>query len=877
MLFPETTDKTLSDESMSEDVRTQIRPSAIPDQTEFNDHGAQQMMNKAFKRVEASSIMISPKNTNLISHQPDFGRNSDSSELKNTPEISDQPSSNISNKHLASTILEQQIYPSTASGSEEAVLQVKATPYVNGHLYKSASADPSPLSSPSRKKNSLISDRAYIGKPKGTLPSPTIFEIGSAHIVSSKPMEDILSEFESSEAFKKDSTCTVLRPSDQNVRGVAEFPSSGSACHVPTRANDITHVEDTFISATAPPETSNGGCAAEDPPKKAGDDSQGTKRKFLGMQPYSHDVAKRQKHVKSSTSNCSQEFQTIVEPSTLGSKYRHEFHNSRESSTASLGQEAEKSSTMNSQASSPGSYIKCQSDGGLPGRKENSDAPFVFPPPKQTPVLKSDNGHVSEAKSLPEDKEQYVEGTLKGRDQATKTGWSSTVVTGRADVQVIDQMKVQNAVYDPPANRVGSLQSCNVFDQFKATYPHYIATLSQFVAICRKMERLVKDEHMEHQYLWDDFIIRHKTEYPNYLNSCAENAEDPLPYEQFYHNNIAKPLFTQGVVKPENLSKVFFPNQQVDASSQQGPEGESNLGVENVTRRTIVKNPIISPTISLSTPKPISPRVTVDLTSENEASPTQQRRKLMNLLGRKSPRSLPWATSHKSQVENTPTRRVISRTSSSSYMSNSFLFSAPPSSFRPPKASGWVSSSPKKVAFCNDTGPESPPRARTTHDGETGEAFPAVIQNQSSVPILNQSASVERLDLIYVAEGQNSGSVSYKATKPNQDTTPRPSDVPEQREHSRGTSTSQGDQASSKLFRPQGTSKAKTRRDEQQEGRVKDKNIQFGSFARAYVAIRNGNGNSYARDRESGNKDDETMPENITPKLKQIDVLSWRL
>ena len=250
----------------------------------------------------------------------------------------------------------------------------------------------------------------------------------------------------------------------------------------------------------------------------------------------------------------------------------------------------------------------------------------------------------------------------------------------------------------------------------------------------------------------------------------------------------------------------------------------------------------------------------------------------MNLLGRKSPRSLPWATSHKSQVENTPTRRVISRTSLSRHVSNSFLFSDPPSSFRSPKASGLVSSSPKKVAFYSDKGPESPPLARTTYDGETGEAFPAVIQNQNSVPILNQSASVERLDLIYVAEGQNSGSVSSKPTKPNQDTTPRSSDVPEQREHSRGTSTSQSYQASSKSFRPpQGTSKAKTRRDEQEEGRVKDENIQFGSFARAYAAIRNGNGNSYARDKESGNNDKETVPENVTSKLKQIDVLSWRL
>lgn len=886
MLFPETEHGALNDENIAEAVRTQMMPSTIPDQTEFKDHTSQQMINKVLTRGEVPPKMIPPENTNLIGYQPDFGGNSDSSNLKITPEISDQPSSISSNKYLASIILEQQIYPSTASGPEEAVLQVKATPYVNGHLYKSASADLSPLSSPSRKKNSLISDKAYVGKPNGMLPSPTVFETSSAYIVSSKPMEEIVSEFDSSEVFKKDSTDTDLRSSDQNVRGVAGFPSPGSACHVPMKANDITHVEETFISVTAPLEISKGECVAENPPTTARDDSQRTKRKFHGMQPISHEVAKRQKYVKSSTPHCSQECQTIVDPSTLGSKYQQEFYNSRKSSMVSLRQEAAKSPIMDSQASSPGSYTKCQSDGGLPGRKENSDAPLGFPPPKLTPVLKPDNGYVSEIIALPEDKEQSEdkeqrgEATLRERDQATKTGWSSNAITDRAEVQIIDQVQAQNTEHDSPATCVGSLTSLNVFDQFKATYPHYIATLRQFVAICRKIERLVNDEHMEHQYLWDDFIIRHKTEYPIYLNSCAEKAEDPLPYEQFYHNNIAKPLFTRGVVKPKNLSKVFFPNQQIDASSQQHPEGASNLGVENVIRRKLVKKPIISPTTSRSTPKPISPNVTVDLTSDNEASPTEQRQKPMDLLGRKSPRSLPWATSHKSQVENTPTR-VISRTSSSSHISKSSLFSGPSSSLRPPKASGWVSSSPKKVAFRKDQGSESPLRAKTTiYDDEIGSGFHAVTQNQSFVPLLNQSDSVERLDLIYVADGQNSGLASYKDTKPNQDTGPRSSNVPKQSEHSRGnySSRSQGDQASSKPFLPpQGTSKGKTRRDEQQEARVKDKNIPFGSFARAYAAIRNGNGNSYARDRESGNNDNGMMPENITPKLKRIDVLSWRL
>lgn len=814
-LSQETAHGTPNDQYISEARRNQLKQSTIPDHTEVKDHSSQEeMMNKSLTLREVSSSMISPDNTNVVIRHPEDIGDSHSSRIESANEqLSNNPTKNIDGNDF-----QQKTYPSTAIGPDEPVLQVKATPYVNGHLFDSASIDLSPLLSPSRKKNSLLSDLAHAGKPNEMPISPTVFEISSAQISSSKTMEDLLSDFNSSDMSRKTPTSIDLGPGDLHVREVAEHQNSDIGYHSPMEPNDITHVEETFISATAPLETSSGDYIA---------DTEKTKRKFLELQPLSLDAAKRQKHVEWSTFNLSPDTQTMVDPSLLGSKLWQDFCNSTTSSIASIANEAPKSPTADPRTVTPDSYTKSISNEGSPEGKGNMNASLSFTSRKQTPVPDPENGDVSEAIAPSEEEEKLEKAVLEDRHLAAKTGRPSNTTLEMAEGQITDHMWVRDAEHNLHTTHMDYPMALDVFDQFKATYHDYTATPQQFVAICRKIERLVKDGHMEHQYLWDDFIIRHKTEYWTYLCSCAEKAEDALPYEQFYRKNIVKPLFTNGVVKPENLNLVFLPSRQiVNTGAQQDQQRENILGVENVVRRKVMKGSTSPLKASDGAQKPKSPKVTVDLTSDDEVSTPAQRQILMDPSGRESSRSLPWAT-NKSQVENTPTRNAVSRTSSSSNISDSPLCSAPPSSFMPPKAPSRVSSSPKKVAFSNDKESVFFTRAETTmYDSETV--------------------------------------------------------VPEQRKDSREncSSTPQDDQVSPKPFLPlHESSRGKAQCESQQEARGKDENTPFASFARAYAAIRNGNGNSYARDREIGNNDNGTMSGKVgkSPKLKQIDVLSWRL
>lgn len=125
--------------------------------------------------------------------------------------------------------------------------------------------------------------------------------------------------------------------------------------------------------------------------------------------------------------------------------------------------------------------------------------------------------------------------------------------------------KQQNAMHLPPEVTQHEPLSVpqGIFDKFKATYPAYTGDMKHFVAICRKISQLVQANRMEHQALWDDFIVRHRIEYPQYLRRCAEEAEDVVPYEIFYQSQIEGPQYQKLIINRRNLDEVLaLPPQQ---------------------------------------------------------------------------------------------------------------------------------------------------------------------------------------------------------------------------------------------------------------------------------------------------------------------------
>ena len=135
-----------------------------------------------------------------------------------------------------------------------------------------------------------------------------------------------------------------------------------------------------------------------------------------------------------------------------------------------------------------------------------------------------------------------------------------------------------------------------LFDRFKETYPMYPGDSKHFGAICRKISQLVKLNKMEHQSLWDDFIIRHKVDYSQYLRQCAEEAEDAVPYEVFYQTEVEGPQYQKRVISRQNLDEAIslFEQQPNPKPVHAEPIGDHKPRVKQVDHKSTSKS---SPTI----------------------------------------------------------------------------------------------------------------------------------------------------------------------------------------------------------------------------------------------------------------------------------------
>ena len=129
----------------------------------------------------------------------------------------------------------------------------------------------------------------------------------------------------------------------------------------------------------------------------------------------------------------------------------------------------------------------------------------------------------------------------------------------RSDSEV-ESVASRHALMHPPSEiseTKNIFLSQSLFDTFRVAYPAYSGDLKHFTAICRKISQLAKANRMEHQSLWDDFIVRHKIEYSQYLRRCAEEAEDAVPFEIFYQTEIEGPQHLKRVINRRNIDEVL--------------------------------------------------------------------------------------------------------------------------------------------------------------------------------------------------------------------------------------------------------------------------------------------------------------------------------
>ena len=212
---------------------------------------------------------------------------------------------------------------------------------------------------------------------------------------------------------------------------------------------------------------------------------------------------------------------------------------------------------------------------------------------------------------------------------------SEIAETDQVAERIVEDHLVQNTEVSVPN---AQLAPASIFDVFKATYPSYTGDIKHFVTMCTKISTLLRAGRMEYQSLWDDFIIRQRTEYASYVIGCTEGGEDPMAYEDYYSNVIMETKYRRLVLTRRNLDEALS---LIPQGSEVAGTAHEIKGRDNTNRKSRAYPQIgpLSPSVSSGVSSGRRPASIIDLTGgdqrmQKDSSPTDKQTP--------SRRSIPW-------------------------------------------------------------------------------------------------------------------------------------------------------------------------------------------------------------------------------------------
>ena len=356
----------------------------------------------------------------------------------------------------------------------------------------------------------------------------------------------------------------------------------------------------------------------------------------------------------------------------------------------------------------------------------------------------------------------------------------------------------------------------SLFTLFQNAYPQYRGDMKHFLTLCKKIETLWKRDSL-HKSMWDDFIIRHKDDYARYVGQCMEDGDDPMTYEKFYNDKIDETIYQDRVITPSTLDIIIKGSNDTEFSPF-GNIATTSMPVATISSHSPASTDDAAQAASKRTHEEV---VTIDLTDDDQrdARITAEDDILQSEAPKpaSSRRHVPWKANHNAQP-NQPSNNKCS-------------------------------SMPNQVQL-NQLGLQSPSRSATrkqsnddkTHLHRPGQRPPTVraASNNLQTPSRDQS----------ITEQKDTGA-KYQMSKT-----------------SSVENTGRLDNSS-----------ADARLEGQNRNSVpswwQDENTPFKTFARSYLAIRPGNGNSFAKPEDVAR--DERRYQNTVRKIQQLDVLGWEL
>lgn len=584
-----------------------------------------------------------------------------------------------------------------------------------------------------------------------------------------------------------------------------------------------------------------------------------------------HNVTKRRRRlIPYSQVEFTQVNQDMPDPSVFARRYRQEFLESRKdplllpkAEDVSLSPQRNgkhEDSTLNTKFSSSASEI--QQDLGLTVNARLSGLQGVDG--MQSSIAPSENLQVRHTRS-------------------------QTPIEESLDIAMLDVDTYGVAEMVPFPNDMGigcakPSASANVFKRFKIAYPDYLGNMNQFVAICLRIQKLVDAGRGEHQTLWDDFIIRHKTEYPKYCARCIDDAEDAVPYEQFYRKEIDVARYNKQVITRKTLQEALALG--VKGRKSASPQQQAKNATEEANALDSRSNEGLPAQLDIpqNIPRHESPHVFIDLTIDNEELlDIQEPFNLPRIANQSSP-TLSWVTPTKTNDDIPPSKFSTEV---------SLLFEPEIHSTKPlrpqiqpkhPTKKEVVESrnlpnfSPSKAAAIERVNLSAYNRSSTSSGTTQGEkAFTSAKNGINDHTIQSPGSSTEVFEVRSGSDDSAKKARTKYATKPIfKIPTKLLSPKPTRQRREREDSLSLGRQARATQDASLSSKCNSGEMLQIEESDAAEEMIS--SFAKAYLAIRPGNGNSYAQTKGTESRNEiKDRQEGIQRGFRRLDISSWQL
>ncbi|PYI28641.1 hypothetical protein BP00DRAFT_256373 [Aspergillus indologenus CBS 114.80] len=105
-----------------------------------------------------------------------------------------------------------------------------------------------------------------------------------------------------------------------------------------------------------------------------------------------------------------------------------------------------------------------------------------------------------------------------------------------------------------PRNPADSWEAHQTYGKFCRNYPNYTGDFHHFSKLCFKLQAVRAKGHLQRSFLWDDFIIKHREDFPGYIQQSQVSESKSMDYEDYFASTFSRPVYKKRSLTAQGIA-----------------------------------------------------------------------------------------------------------------------------------------------------------------------------------------------------------------------------------------------------------------------------------------------------------------------------------